>query len=278
MTEKHIVLGSGNLGHALKAVLGERAITQPSGSWRFPADKRGLRAVLDFAKPSTVWCAVGGGSIDWADKNREEAKAALLDLPLFLMDVLPLDTRLVLFSTDYVAHEAFPSKPTRFNQQPGSFYAELKLFMELTVSDFAQPNVRVVRVSNLYGPYKPERNLASKIRANVRQLPATVLEGDTDTIPSVSCFENEICPTPVDLLAHYLRENEELLFSSEESIHHCAPNGSMSIVDFAVKVLEPGTRVYSIGQDPKRPRYSRLGCSFGHGLGELECVLEDYPA
>jgi dTDP-4-dehydrorhamnose reductase len=274
MTEKHIVLGLGNLGHALAHALPDANLI----GGRFPENKDRLRETLEEYKPRTVWCAVGGGSIDWADKNKDAAKAALLDLPLFLMDVLPLDTRLVLFSTDYVAHEAFPSKPHRYNQEPSSFYAELKLFMELTVSDFAQPNVRVARVSNLYGPYRPERNLASKIRANVRPLPATVLEGDKETIPSVSCFENEISPTPVEALASYLVRNEELLFSSDESIHHCAPQGSLSIVDYAVSVLPPGTRVYSIGQDPKRPQYSRLGCSFGPGLGELADLMARYPA
>lgn len=256
---KHLILGQGNLGIDLAHQLNGHQLP----SWRFPKD--GMEAVL-AERADYVWCAVGGGSVDWATQNPMVALDALLTLPIALMDLLPAKTKLILFSSDYAASEEHPSDPNRGTTGFKSLYAQFKRTMEVRATIVRPENTRVIRICSLYGKHRPEKNLATKILWSYAN----------NNCSPISLPTNFITPTSTEWLSMYLRANLTKLFRSKDVMHHCAPHGNLTIADFGRKVLGKHHYVSEREPDSRRPRTSALGCSFGKGPS-LQEVFEICP-
>lgn len=261
MTIKHLVLGNGNLAADLVRTLdgfeGKHIAAQSAPRWRYPTHPfvaGTFSGAFDY-----VWCAVGGGSVEFARDNKLEASRSLHMLPVELIQQLPPKVKLVLFSTDYVANETDPSDPNKAVERPRSYYANLKLMTEEVGILSCRENLRIVRVGSLYGSKRPERNLAEKLR---KHKPAT--------LPA-----NRICPTSTRWLSIKLVKTLDTLFEAKGTVQHCAPVGSMTVAEFGRLVLDPQI-VLEGPIDPQRPALSDLRCSFSP-VDTLQKTMEIFP-
>lgn len=259
---KHIVLGSGNLGKSLYRALPSGEATLFGPDWRWPRDQLELLLAL---KPQYVWCAVGGGSVDWVIKNPLQAKDAIVRLPLALANALPPGVGLICFSSDYCASERWPSRPDQSVAIPRSGYANLKRTMEDVVIGARPDDARVVRVGSLYGRSYPHKTLAGRLRARYPN-PCEL------ALPA-----NLITPTSTDWIAQHCILNLEELFGDPFPVHHLAPRGCMTVVRYGEFILGPKYAIKEGRLDPDRPPVSNLGSSFGGDGPRVEDALATYP-
>lgn len=165
---KHVIIGRGNLGCALKNALGDSA--------RFHTDRVSSVGPDYGAMPEEyIWCTIGGGSVAQGKADPVGMMEAHLQIPLGMAARKRPDQKLIVFSSDYAEE---PSK---------SLYASSKHFMELAMERF--PNVFCYRVSSLYGQYFPEKTFVGRmITCFLSQV-------------WIELSKNEVIPTPVDWLA-----------------------------------------------------------------------------
>jgi dTDP-4-dehydrorhamnose reductase len=259
---KHLVLGCGNLGLDLVDRLGPDA--QTLVGWRYPESSMDAVIAGDW---DVVWCCIGAGSVEHSLAHFDEHVRAHVLLPQLLMTKLAPETRLVLFSTDYVAHTKATYTPEMQLRNPRSFYAYTKAWMEqLALMGFPQychPNVRVVRVGSLYGERLPHKTFPGKLRSNYPK-PARL------ALP-----ENRVSPTPTRWLADFLVTHLDDLFDKPYPIAHCAPVGNVSLREWGERILGPEYVVTSRGMDGMRPHTSDLRCNFAPAP-TVEELLEQF--
>jgi len=254
---KHVILGAGNLGKDLEHELsanGNGAILLSRSEGLNFKDLITFDTVRDLA-PDCVWIAVGGGSVEEAKptaSTHETAKYLNQTLPITLNYDLPATTRIIFFSTDYCADEKSPSNPESYTSSPKSEYAKQKLEMEIKILTSNIPNRAIIRVGSLYGFHKPWRTFPGKIISNKKR--------------PISLPQNLVTPTPTRWLAFTLANSLDVLFSEEGSkIHHCAPEGNVSVANWGRTILTPDEIILRDEKnkfDKERPEVSKLGCSF----------------
>lgn len=250
---KHLILGAGNLGLDLREAVAksgqEAALLGPG--WRFPDD--GIKEII-YQNPDVVWCTVGAGSVAQAKQDFRPFLELHVNLPLLLMQALPDTAQIVLFSTDYVAHPASLASPTMRNRFPRSLYAMSKSWMEdLAVMRCPEPltrRVRVIRVGSLYGHHRPEKTFPGRLLASYPK-------PDTLHLP-----QNLVTPTPTAWLAEFIVRHLDTVFEDTSVVHHCAPLGNISVLNWGKRILGEEYKIFSKGFDPERPRESNLQCSF----------------
>lgn len=264
---KHLILGAGNLGKDLLLELNKIEGACPE----ILSQSRGvgfndyciLFEEIRKRKPAVIWMAVGGGSVPDAKIGTEtHPRSRYLNeiLPGTLNEDIPEACKVIFFSTDYVADEENPSDPTKHTSVLKSEYAKQKLAMEQWILSQNKSNRAIVRVTSLYGIHKPEKTF-----------PGKVLKNFADKKGRLHFPQNRVTPTPTRWLASILINNLDNLFEKKgTSIHHCAPKGNITVVEWAKMVLN-GIRenkdfinAYSsaVQVDLERPYLSNLGCSF----------------
>lgn len=261
---RHAIFGAGNLGLDLFNELvqrGEQASIYSSGANGFSVENLdAVTSVLERGRFDVVWYCVGGGSVREAKEQPERSQLYHLGIPGWIMQKAPPSTCLVFFSSDAAADEDHPANPYACTVLPRSEFAVLKLELERQVlAEARRPRTAVVRVGSLFGSYKPLECFPGKLIAKFGFDPLLTLR-----IPS-----NLVTPTPT-MWAAALLVNEArhggLFDDKRPLIHHCAPDGNLTLWDWGTFVLE-GLRdqrdfCRDIYYDRQRPLISGLGCSF----------------
>ncbi len=253
----HFIIGKGNLGLDLQSALDKsghdaRVLTSSDG-FECP---RGLQEIEDM-KPDCVWVTAGKGSVSEAE-SPHEIDAVLnthLALPISLAKRLQKETRLAVFSTDYVADESKPDQPSARTTRPKSVYAAMKIGMEMALESLARPRTTIFRVGSLYGGHFVERTFPGKV-AKRHAKPGPV------TMPM-----NWVTPTPTWWVADTLACNYDSVFSNAMQTHHIAPQGGCTILQWGRAILGDDYVFKSSGFDNQRPAYSNLGLSFNSLMG-----------
>lgn len=265
--KKHLIMGGGNLGIDLKNEIlrqsGDRRsvdfLTRVDGF-----DVRDLSAVRAAAKKedyAVIWYCVGQGSVPQARDNPEEAKIIYGAAPKAILTSARPETKVVLFSTDYVADEEDPSNPHGICQSFQTEYASIRGQAERLFLGLNRPNTTVIRVGSLYGTHKPENTFPGRILGNFAK------ESDI----RIRLPRNLVTPTPTLWLAAvlveaYLAEANRLFNEQETTIHHCAPNGNVSVWDWGTFVLAGirETSAFATDKffDEERPKISALSSDF----------------
>ncbi len=241
-----IVIGKGNLGKDLEKALiaSGQEVTVVSLSDGFD-----YRTFQWYGHPPRcIWVAAGIGSIKECEANPTKALETHAIMPLELYKRFP-ETFFVFFSTDYCATEAGMWPTFR------SFYEITKHALErgFDAMNYANHNVLgthgcVVRVGSLYGRHFPDKCLPYKLLSSV------IEKG------YASCVTNKITPTPTDWLAETLVKNFHRL--PEEGFHNVAPQGNVSVIDFAKTFIDEDLIKETPITDQRRPYESKLVCKF----------------
>lgn len=259
----HLIFGAGNLGIDLK-----NEIIRQSG------ERRGVEVVslsegLDVRNPQAVrdkclshpwdvvWYCVGYGSVAQAKENYQEAFQIYSRIPEAIASFVRPETRVIIFSTDYVADENDPSNPQARTTNPLSEYANIRSYAENRWMLNDRPNSAIIRVGSLYGTHKPAQTLPGRLLNAFGR----------DTESRIRLPRNLVTPTPSLWLASILVANLDKLTTDEgASIHHCAPKGNVSVWDWGTFVLqgirEPSAFVPDEFFDEERPKISALDCDF----------------
>lgn len=245
----HVIVGKGNLGSDLfleAKKLGHKAfILSRSAGFGWPES---LKTILEL-QPTHVWVTAGAGSIDFVKSHFDEAVKTHVTMPIEILQQLPPQVNICLFSTDYAADESDPSNPDKITKNPKSLYALTKIWMEEAVKLLNRPNTSVVRVGSLYGAHYPDKTLPGRLRSRFPE-PCEV------HLP-----QNWIGPTPTTWIAQVLMRNTHKMFINSPTIHHCGPSSGCSVMSFGSKILGEGYTFKSRGFDAERPGYSTLNCS-----------------
>lgn len=254
MGHNHLVLGGGNLGHDLFRTLGvinrgDTARFDSCKKWRYPKQSA---AELYADKYDVIWCTVGAGSIGEALDNPVRAIDLHVRLAEDLLENYPL-AQIIFFSSDYVSH----GDENPHYQDPRSFYAETKKWLEDIVwRDYSERapgmnHATAIRVTSLYGNHRPERTLAGRLRENHPNPPMTV-----------KAPINRITPTPTWWLAEALAKSyRELMHNPDGPIYNAAPEGNVSVVNFARIVLGLDYEYQLTELDEDRPEKCEIGCT-----------------
>lgn len=253
---KHVVIGKGNLGLDLKLAVEARGwschVFTPSDGFSWPKCSEEIKAL----QPDYVWITAGAGSVEQCRDNPGRAFDTHLSLPIDVIEAMPNECKVGLFSTDYVADENDMLNPNKTTPKPKSIYALSKIAMETCVKIMARPNVSVFRVSSLYGVHFPDKTFPGKLLKNFPK-PATV-----------SLPQNFICPTATEWIAESIIGSLPILFSSVcPMFYNCASTGGTTVMNFGKKVLGSDYTLQSKGIDWNRPAYSAIGCSFMNSPG-----------
>lgn len=261
---KHLILGAGNLGISLASELqgeGSDAVIASKNSGHIPVDvlnQNDLRALILSAEWESIWYAVGGLSVKESSENPDLAMAIHRRVPREILTSISRKTKLVFFSTDYVADEVNePANPEKRTLAPRSDYARIKIEFEKDVIERSnRPNTAIVRVGSLYGPHRPEFTF-----------PGRILKAFGTTDVRIRLPSNLITPTPTAWVARMLKAYMGSLFSPLGArTHHCAPAGNCSVKDWAKLVLsglrDPGAFLPDEFYEDSRPHFSAMGLSF----------------
>jgi hypothetical protein len=261
---KHVILGAGNLGKDLLLELNKipgacpEILSQSRGT-SF-SEYKNLFAEIKSRAPSVLWVPVGGGSVQESKAPSVYRQKSLYlneHLPIALNEDVPTACRIVFFSTDYAANETEPGNPLLQSENPRSEYAKQKIRMEKTILEANKPNRAIVRVTSLYGIHKPEKTFPGKILRNF-----------TNRFDKIVLPVNRVTPTPTRWLASVLSQNlNALLCEKKTLIHHCAPNGNVTVAEWGRLVLDGVRDLRDVARDDcrideERPPFSALGCSF----------------
>ncbi len=247
----HVIIGKGNLGVDLHAVLNARGhkahIFTPSDGFTWPDSLPALLALT----PTYVWVTAGAGSVEAVKKDFVGAINTHLMFPVELVKDLPPGIKIGLFSSDYVADESDPSNPHKITPKPRSLYAYTKIWMEQAIKALGRPNVSVFRVSNLYGGHFPERTFPGKLKSRYPHPCEIVLP------------QNWVVPTWTKWVAEVLVDNLDKVFDDKTPlIHHAAPNGGCTVIQWGRRVVGEKYKLISKGFDNDRALFSKLSCSF----------------
>jgi dTDP-4-dehydrorhamnose reductase len=249
----HLIYGRGNLGLSLLEEFrkrGDQAIAVGRESILHPAlgtDWMNLKTA-DYV----WWCA--GGNHTNARQDEDSSRLTNIALPLGMLDHVRGETRVAFFSTADCVHPSYPDDPKRRNTELArTIFAKHKGDLEGLLMSRRRPLTTTVRVSTLYGAHRP-----------LDTFPGRLLSTPWPTDPMIFP-SNEVIPTSTAWLASVLAQNLDALF--DEPVHHIAPWGSVSILQWAKMILGDEHRfIERICWDSKRPRYTALGCTLGDAV------------
>lgn len=236
---KHLVMGqTGNLGVDLQLELkaqGHQAFNKFTAKLEHPV----LINIIKHQEPDVIWLPIGSGSIGGDFKKQLDASLTML---MDLEKVCP-KAKIITFSTSFIADPSDPTNPKK-QGQPKSLYALSKKMMEDYILVSNNPNLKCIRVTNLYGKHYPEKCFPYKIAND----------------PNVKILAtNEVVPTPTNELAKKLVENFDKIINSDYPILHAAPKGSCSIAAWG-RLIKPEIEYGSL--DPLRPPTCAIGSFF----------------
>ena len=254
--EKHLIIGDGNIGRDLFQALHNRGrsvhlVTKRMGfSW----PDTGLAFIKQF-NPSHVWICAGHGSVMESVSDFQNQVATLFTMPVDIRNVVPLGTKVCIFSTDYVADENDALNRNAFTHNPRSAYASTKLLLEQTLLRQGHPFTAIVRIGSVYGHHYPLKSFPGKVISNSF--------GSTCMIMPA----NVVTPTPSWWIARELITHIEQLFQSSTQVFHLMPKGSCSLAEWARLFLH--IPVETKERDLTRP-------SIPGGIGSSFCETQDW--
>lgn len=221
----HLILGKGQLGMALRRTLAVNGHRVEVYGKRYP-DLARDPDILGF-RDATVWNCVGDGSVERAREGFDASISAHLGLSHFLMTSLHESCKLILFSSDYAL------------EGNRSEYGLIKEMQERLFMMHHRDRTACIRITTLYGPYRPLSCFPGKLLKNF------------PTKQTVTLPLNHVTPTPVDWLADRLvREYAGYIDSSP---HDVCPDGSVSILNWGRMILPPDWEVIHRAEDETRP-------------------------
>lgn len=231
---KHIILGAGNLGLALRDALemkGESvAVISRSTGLDFQA--LAIDALSSVKDAETIWCAVGAGSVGEAEKDFSAFSDLHIRLPILLAQRKKKSQKLVCFSSDYAAGES--------GRRPKSLYALSKKTMETALEIIDTHNSFCFRVCSLYGTHKPHSTFPGRVAHNLSK-------GRAVTLP-----HNECVPTPVEWVAE--EAIRRVQWSAGLVYENLIPSGKTTVYQWGRHVF--GDRVSPTGgYDSSRPSF-----------------------
>lgn len=250
----HVIIGRGNLGTDLKV-----ALTEAGHSAIIFSRSTGFNWIKDQGtilklNPTHIWVTAGHGSVVECSQDFQGALATHVALPMDVARMTYKDIKIAAFSSDYVVDPDRPSDPYAFDMNPKTLYAQTKLWMEEGLGGLRRPNLTVFRVGSLYGNYFPKKTFPGKLRLNFPK-PC-----------ELSLPDNVVCPTPTWWVAQTIVENLRTAFDSHFRVHHVAPAGGCTTLEWGQLILGPNYKIGSKGIDLLRPARSAL-----------ECTLENVP-
>lgn len=221
---KHLVIGAGNLGLDLqKEILArgeECAMLTRSLGFNYPPNTESVDYTLPF-DPDHIWCTIGAGSVDEANKDFVPFVDLHVKLPIALTQAIKeKETRLHLFSTDYLCEYE--------NEKSRSLYALSKKMMEdavMYLPNELKDRIHIWRVGSLYGKHKPLKTFPGKIMKALKEIKKPI------SLPENGCF-----PTPTAWLAKRLLD----LKDSRSMYNHyfwLGPKTKTSSYDWAVEMF-----------------------------------------
>lgn len=247
----NIILGDGNLARSLLEEIekrdGQRLLYQftRDNGFNYPYTIPSIN--IKDPQNTIVWNTIGAGSVPEAKENFEKVLNVHVALVSLLTRILPKDVMMINFSTNYVVDPEHLQDNTRSAPLPDSLYALSKKMMEDFVILQDRSNVHCIRVANLYGIHKPTKTFPGKILENSYRI--------------TSLPPNMLTPTPTEWLARKCLDHAGDIRDSEYPIHHLAPVGEISAVEFGKKILDKELEIGA--RDSNRPMHSAIGNSFG---------------
>lgn len=260
---KHLIIGAGNLGIDLKNEIirqkgDRRSVDLVSLSTGFDVrDLNSLSFKIQEQDFDYIWYTVGQGSVLQAKENIEDAKTIYGRACRQILLTAPASSKLIFFSTDYVADEDEPGNPKKITESYLSDYAYVRAKSEEVMLSIDRVNSTIIRLGSLFGTHKPLNTFPGRLLKNF----------GTDVDVRVRLPQNLVTPTPTLWLASVLVTHIDLAFSpTGMTRHHCAPIGNVSCLDWGKFVLagirEPSAFSSDIFYDEERPKISSLGASF----------------
>lgn len=215
-----VILGNGNLAQAIEA----RCIRDSIKFIKFY--RKPVDSILSEIKPlDIVFNAEGYGSIPQCDLNPYEAyNTHLMRNIRLITECNKLNIKVICFSTNY--HD-FKSN-----------YSNSKKAMEEFVLNTKKNSV--IRVANLYGQYRPENSLPTKLINAVR-------EG------SRKFSSNAIYPTDCDWLTKQIFDNLDSILEINEEAISIVPRGTTSAYYFVEKLYNIPIKSYIDKDRPFNP-------------------------
>lgn len=255
----NIVLGNGNLAKSLLEEIETRSdqkllgqFTKENG-FNYPFSIFPIN--IKDPKNTVVWNTIGAGSVPEAKKDFEKVLNVHVALVSLLSRLLPENTTLINFSSNYVADPDDLTNPQKSANLPNSLYALSKKMMEEFVLLQENPDVHCIRVANLYGIHKPLRTFPGKILENSYKI--------------TSLPPNYLTPTPTEWLSKQCINNIEKIRKSSYPIHHLAPIGEISAKGFGEMILN--RKLEETEVDSNRPMHSAIHNSFGINDDIISC-------
>lgn len=241
----HLIIGKGNLGLDLSAALlkqGNRVyIVSKTTGFNYPFDN--VESLLLY-EPNYIWIAAGAGSVEAVKTSIVPSIDLSVRLISELLDKVPKNIKIITFSSDYAIE---PEGVDEMCTHPQSIYALTKCWQEELVNLADATNVRVVRISNLYGKHFPENTFPGKVMKRYAR-------GERNfCIP-----KNECLPTSTGALGVMLAENLDRMFDFPSKIVQLAPSGITTYAKWA-RIFLPKDALIEETIDLERPMISRLG-------------------
>lgn len=224
---KHLILGAGNLGLDLKLQAEKRGdlalVASRSSGWDYT--KQGLDPIrIQLAWATDIWCTIGAGSIEGAERDFRDYADLHIKLPMELVQNAPHEVRIHLFTTNYI----------RASETKRTLYARSKKYMEKLVLSTNRPNVSIYEVQSLYGTHKPWSCF-----------PGKVIKSYLDKKEPISVPSNECVPTPTDWLAESILMLDPIGF-----VPRCWPDGYVSQLVWASTLVPTNKELFI---DYRRP-------------------------
>jgi dTDP-4-dehydrorhamnose reductase len=190
------------------------------------SDRKQMQSVFEWAKPDVVIHTAAIGSVDFAERNREETRKVNVggtEVVAALCEIFK--SRLIYISSNAVfdGRTPFYSETTPVN--PINYYGQLKVEAENIVRKSSVPWA-IVRPIMMYGwPYQGERDnpVVWWVRSLENGKPIKVVDNVFNKpLPAWSCAE---------VIWEVIRQNRT-------GIYHAAGRDHLSLYEFALQVAE----------------------------------------
>jgi dTDP-4-dehydrorhamnose reductase len=190
------------------------------------SDRIQMKAVFDWAKPDAVIHAAAVGSVDFAERNREQTRKVNVGGTEVVAELCQIfKSRLIYVSSNAVFDGRTPFYSETAPVNPINYYGQLKVEAEKVVRE-SKTSWAIVRPILMYGwPYHGERDnpVTSWVRSLEDNKPIKVVDNVfSKPLPVWSCAE---CIWAV------IRQNRD-------GIYHVAGRDHITLYEFALQVAD----------------------------------------
>jgi dTDP-4-dehydrorhamnose reductase len=190
------------------------------------SDRKQMQSVFEWAKPDVVIHTAAVGSVDFAEKNREETRNVNVGGTEVVAELCQIfKSRLIYVSSNAVFDGRTPLYSEAAPVSPINYYGQLKVEAENVVRKTMTPWA-IVRPILMYGwPYPGERDnpVVWWVRTLENGKPINVVDNVfTKPLPAWSC---------ADVIWEVIRQNRT-------GIYHLAGKDHLSLYQFALQVAE----------------------------------------